>query len=115
MPKPAEPEDPLISDLRRFILSFGEHDPECPGYEGQARGGRRRIVHLRVHPADGRAARGNGGAHRELRLPSRTFRGTSGAVRWAPISRHQVSPWLIRGCGSRPPSSRQSSLSLCAL
>ena len=33
MPKPAEPEDPLISDLRRFILSFGEHDPECPGYE----------------------------------------------------------------------------------
>jgi len=33
MPKPAEPEDPLISDLRRFILSFGEHDPECPGYD----------------------------------------------------------------------------------
>jgi hypothetical protein len=31
MPKPAEPEDPLLSDLRRFILSFGEHDPECPG------------------------------------------------------------------------------------
>ena len=33
MPKPAESEDPLISDLRRFILSFGEHDPECPGYD----------------------------------------------------------------------------------
>lgn len=33
MPKPAEPEDPLISNLRRFILSFGEHDPDCPGYE----------------------------------------------------------------------------------
>jgi hypothetical protein len=33
MPEPAQPEDPLIADLRRFILSFGEHDPECPGYE----------------------------------------------------------------------------------
>ena len=28
-------EDPLIADLRRFILSFGEHDPECPGFEAQ--------------------------------------------------------------------------------
>jgi hypothetical protein len=33
MPEPAQPEDPLILDLRRFILSFGEHDPECPAYE----------------------------------------------------------------------------------
>jgi len=33
MPEPVDPEDPLIGDLRRFILSFGEHDPECAGYE----------------------------------------------------------------------------------
>lgn len=23
--------DPLIADLRTFILSYGEHDAECPG------------------------------------------------------------------------------------
>ncbi len=25
--------DPLVSDLRRFILSYGEHDEDCAGYD----------------------------------------------------------------------------------
>lgn len=25
--------DPLVADLRRFILSYAEHDPDCPGFE----------------------------------------------------------------------------------
>ena len=27
------PEDPLISELRTFVLSYGEHDPDCPGFD----------------------------------------------------------------------------------
>jgi hypothetical protein len=23
----------LVGDLRRFILSYAEHDPDCPGFE----------------------------------------------------------------------------------
>jgi hypothetical protein len=31
--QPAPGIDPLIADLRTFILSYGEHDAECPGRE----------------------------------------------------------------------------------
>ena len=27
---PSRMSDPLISDLRRFVLSYGEHDQACP-------------------------------------------------------------------------------------
>jgi hypothetical protein len=25
--------DPLVTELRRFILSYAEHDPDCPGIQ----------------------------------------------------------------------------------
>jgi len=28
--------DPLVAELRRFILSYAEHDPECPGIDAKA-------------------------------------------------------------------------------
>jgi len=26
-------EDPLVAELRRFILSYAEHDPDCPAFD----------------------------------------------------------------------------------
>ena len=26
-------EDPLVAGLRRFILSYAEHDPDCPAFD----------------------------------------------------------------------------------
>ena len=28
-------DDPLVEELRRFILSYGEHDGDCPGAVAQ--------------------------------------------------------------------------------
>ena len=28
--------DPLTSELRRFMLTYAEHDPECPGIDANA-------------------------------------------------------------------------------
>ena len=30
-PGPDSPDDPLVAELRTFMLSYGEHDSECPG------------------------------------------------------------------------------------
>ena len=27
------PDSELVAEIRRFILSFGEHDPDCPGID----------------------------------------------------------------------------------
>jgi hypothetical protein len=28
---PDRPDDPLVAELRTFMLTYGEHDSECPG------------------------------------------------------------------------------------
>jgi hypothetical protein len=30
-------EDSLVADLRRFILSYAEHDPDCPAFDATGR------------------------------------------------------------------------------
>ena len=28
--------DPLVVELRRFVLTYAEHDPDCPGIDANA-------------------------------------------------------------------------------
>lgn len=30
---PEGPDDPLVADLRTFMLTYGEHDGDCPGHD----------------------------------------------------------------------------------
>lgn len=35
--------DPLTIELRRFILTYAEHDPECPGLDANAWDDQKRV------------------------------------------------------------------------
>jgi hypothetical protein len=36
-------QDPITIELRRFILTYAEHDPECPGIDANAWEEQRRV------------------------------------------------------------------------
>ena len=36
-------QDPFVAELRRFILTYAEHDPDCPGIEANAWEEQRRV------------------------------------------------------------------------
>ena len=35
--------DPFVDELRRFILTYAEHDPDCPGIDANAWEEQRRV------------------------------------------------------------------------
>jgi len=35
--------DPFVAELRRFILTYAEHDPDCPGIDAKAWEEQRRV------------------------------------------------------------------------
>lgn len=35
--------DPLVIELRRFVLTYAEHDPDCPGIDANAWNEQKRV------------------------------------------------------------------------
>jgi len=35
--------DPLVIDLRRFVLTYAEHDPDCPGIDANTWSEQKRV------------------------------------------------------------------------
>jgi hypothetical protein len=42
--------DPFIAELRRFILTYAEHDPDCPGIDAGAWDEQKRVCECGLAP-----------------------------------------------------------------
>ncbi len=42
--------DPFVAELRRFILSYAEHDPDCPGLTAKSWSDQRRVCTCGLAP-----------------------------------------------------------------